>query len=121
MLGKWSWSFGVERDTVWRKVVVAKYGAISNYEPKDVKEGYGVGNWKVIVKVSLSFGATSNWGWVWDLVEKIKVWKDRWCCVSSLKELFSLAWEKLGIIYQHYVGSGGNGGWNFKLRRNLND
>uniref|UniRef100_A0A2N9EFL4 Reverse transcriptase domain-containing protein n=1 Tax=Fagus sylvatica TaxID=28930 RepID=A0A2N9EFL4_FAGSY len=28
LLGKWLWRFGVERDALWRKVIIAKYGAL---------------------------------------------------------------------------------------------
>ena len=49
LLGKWCWRFALEREFLWRRVIVGKFGE----EPRGWcslarREGYGVGLWKVI-------------------------------------------------------------------------
>lgn len=55
LLGKWLWRFGIERDNLWRKVIVAKYGLMSDWMSKDPQEGYGFGLWKFILFCKLEF------------------------------------------------------------------
>ena len=59
LLGKWLWTFGYEREALWRRVIRAKYGAeegdwCSNF----VLGSYGVSLWKTIVVVGLLFLTT---------------------------------------------------------------
>ena len=48
-LGKWLWSYGTERDALWRKVIEAKYGdGGGGWRTKPVTGTYGVSVWKSI-------------------------------------------------------------------------
>ena len=49
LLGKWLWRFGVERESLWRQVVMVKYGALEGGWTSKMPTGtYGVGLWKFI-------------------------------------------------------------------------
>lgn len=36
MLGKWLCRFGTDKENLWRKVMVARYGDLSECNPKDI-------------------------------------------------------------------------------------
>jgi hypothetical protein len=49
LLGKWLWRFGIEREALWRKVVMAKYGTMDGgWMSKVPTRPHGVGLWKSI-------------------------------------------------------------------------
>ena len=49
LLGKWFWRFASERDPLWKRVIVGKYGQVEGgWCSKVVREGHGVGVWKAI-------------------------------------------------------------------------
>ena len=49
LLGKWLWRFGTEREALWRKVVVTKYGILAGGWMSNIPTGpHGVGLWKLI-------------------------------------------------------------------------
>lgn len=86
MLAKWFWRFGMERDSLWRRVVVARYGEISPWESKEVRFRHGCGVWKSIQKIKEGF---------WNFIRfnlrsgrKIKFWKDRWIGDYPLRDVF---------------------------------
>ena len=87
LLGKWCWRFALEREFLWRRVIVGKFGE----EPRGWcslarREGYGVGLWKVIrggweaFKVSTSFIVSNG--------RRTKFWHDVWCGDAPLKDPF---------------------------------
>lgn len=43
LLAKWLWRFGVERESLWQKVVVARFGFKSVRECKEVRVRHGCG------------------------------------------------------------------------------
>lgn len=45
---------------------MAKYGALFDWEPKDVKEGYSVGNWKGTVKAKSLF-----WSYIIQIMTRV--------------------------------------------------
>ncbi|RVW38516.1 putative ribonuclease H protein [Vitis vinifera] len=45
LLGKWSWKFVVERDSLWKQVIIDKFGVEEGgWCSREVKEAYGVGD-----------------------------------------------------------------------------
>ena len=49
LLGKWSWRFVTEREPLWKRVIVGKYGQEDGgWCTKGVTERYEVGVWKAI-------------------------------------------------------------------------
>lgn len=55
LLAKWIWWFGVERGSLWHKVVVARFGEILAWKFKEICVRHGCGVWKSILVVSRGF------------------------------------------------------------------
>ena len=50
-LGKWLWSFPLERESFWRKVIIGKFGEVERgWTTREVRESYGMSIWKDIRK-----------------------------------------------------------------------
>nr|CAN83110.1 hypothetical protein VITISV_026572 [Vitis vinifera] len=51
LLGKWVWRFAIEKDNLWKKVLLVKYGQEGfGWRTNEVRGTYGVGVWKEILK-----------------------------------------------------------------------
>jgi hypothetical protein len=87
LLGKWLWRFGMEKEALWRQVIVEKYGSMEGGWMSKVPIGpYGVGLWKFIRHrwdkfsrlLKFEVGAGTN----------IRFWDDVWCGGEPLKDVF---------------------------------
>ncbi|RVW15177.1 LINE-1 reverse transcriptase-like [Vitis vinifera] len=93
-----------EEDFFWRKVVGVKYGRLGfGWRTKEARGTFGVGVWRDILKES---------SWCWDNIE-FKVGKGT--------KLFELAVQRNASVNEMWDSSLGQGGWNIRLSRNLND
>ncbi|RVW48874.1 LINE-1 retrotransposable element ORF2 protein [Vitis vinifera] len=87
LLGKWVWRFAIDRDDLWKQVIVAKYGQEGlGWRAKKAYGTIGVGVWKEIWKES---------DWCWDNMgfivgkgNKINFWTDVWCEDTRLAQSF---------------------------------
>ncbi|RVW96549.1 hypothetical protein CK203_020432 [Vitis vinifera] len=60
LLGKWSWKFVVKRDSLWKQVIIDKFGVEEGgWCSREVKGAYGVGVWKAIRKDWENIGSRS--------------------------------------------------------------
>jgi len=93
LLGKWCWRLLVERDGLWRKVLVARYGA----EDGGLEAGGRSCSswWREIVRIRDSLGEGSE-GWFMSSVRRqvgdgadTDFWRDRWCGPVPLRDRFS--------------------------------
>ena len=51
LLGKWSCKFAIERNSLWKQVIIDKYGVEEGgWCLREVRGAYGVGVWKAIRK-----------------------------------------------------------------------
>ncbi|RVX19303.1 putative serine/threonine protein phosphatase 2A regulatory subunit B''gamma [Vitis vinifera] len=124
LLGKWIWRFAIEEDSFWRKVVGVKYGRLGfGWRTKEARGTFGVGVWRDILKES---------SWCWDNIEfkvgkgtKVSFWTDHWCgneeLAQTFPQLFELAVQRNASVNEMWDSSLGQGGWNIRLSRNLND
>ncbi|RVW53252.1 Transposon TX1 uncharacterized 149 kDa protein [Vitis vinifera] len=124
LLGKWIWRFAIEEDSFWRKVVGVKYGRLGfGWRTKEARGTFGVGVWRDILKES---------SWCWDNIEfkvgkgtKVNFWTDHWCgneeLAQTFPQLFELAVQRNASVNEMWDSSLGQGGWNIRLSRNLND
>ena len=87
LLGKWSWKFVVERDSLWKQVIIDKFGVEEgDWCSREVKGAYGVGVWKAIRKDWENIHSRSCF--VVGNGRKVKFWKDLWCEDQILKDAF---------------------------------
>lgn len=121
LLGKWLWRFGVDRESLWRKVIVVKHDLLLEWLLKDPRDGYGTGWWKFIllckeflkfIRFKLGLGVA------------IRFWEDIWCGDIPLKVelngIYSLVVNKYGSVADNFE-FGDGGGWISCLRKNFND
>jgi hypothetical protein len=124
LLGKWLWRYGVERDALWRQVVLAKYGSLEGDWMSRVPMGpYGVGLWKFIrsgwVKFSkfLKFEVGNG--------TRIQFWDDIWCCAEPLKamfpDLYRIACVPEATVADHMQVRGGAVTWEVHFIRMAHD
>uniref|UniRef100_A0A2N9EHP5 Reverse transcriptase domain-containing protein n=1 Tax=Fagus sylvatica TaxID=28930 RepID=A0A2N9EHP5_FAGSY len=87
LLGKWLWRFGVEKEALWRQVIVEKYGSMEGGWMSKVPIGpYGVGLWKFIRHRWDKFSRLLKFE-VGDGTN-IRFWEDVWCGGEPLKDVF---------------------------------
>lgn len=55
LLAKWLWRFGTERDSLWRRVVVAIFDELNMWRSNEVRARYGCELWKSILKMTAVF------------------------------------------------------------------
>lgn len=55
LLAKWLQRFGIEKDSLWRKVVVVRCGEGSHWESRKSRRRHGCGLWKSIMAVKEDF------------------------------------------------------------------
>lgn len=55
LLAKWLWRFEMERDSLWRSVVVARFWKHSVWESNEVRARHGCEIWESILKVMAEF------------------------------------------------------------------
>ena len=124
LLGKWVWRYAYEKDNLWKTVIGVKYGQEGcGWKTKEVCGPFGVGLWKDIMK---------EVDWCWENIEfkvgkgnRVLFWTDKWCgneaLAQSYPQLFTLAGHKNAKICEVWDSSMGQGGWNLRLARDLND
>ena len=123
-LGKWCWRFASEQDSLWKQVIVRKFGEEDGHWcPGDSRESHGVGLWKVIRNGWMEFSKRVDF----KLRDGrgVRFWKDRWCGEDSLEEafprLYYLASSKDAWVAQLWDRSGNLGYWNPVFTRLNND
>lgn len=55
LLSKWLWRFGVEEDSLWRRVIALKYGVQIDGNPRQPRGPYGLSPLKGIMKMFHDF------------------------------------------------------------------
>ncbi|RVW90826.1 putative ribonuclease H protein [Vitis vinifera] len=71
LLGKWCWRFTSEQDSLWKQVIVRKFGEEDGgWCSGDSRESHGVGLWKAIRKGWMEFSkrVALRWGMVEECV-----------------------------------------------------
>jgi hypothetical protein len=89
LLGKWFWRFGLEDNKLWRRVLVAKYGAdLGGWRISHIRSPYGCGVWKGIMLGWDDYFQHSEL--VVGLGSRIRFWQDKWCGDSALMDRFPI-------------------------------
>ena len=124
LLGKWLWRFGVERDAVWKRVIMEKYGSMEGGWMSKVPTGpYGVGLWKHIWHGWSSFARFLSFE-VGD-GSRIRFWDDVWCGGDPLRkvfpELYRIARVKEGVVADFLHIRGDSVHWEVNFTRLIQD
>lgn len=61
LLAKWLWRYAVDRDSLWRRMIVKKYGETNHWESKRLSCSYGVSCWKGIINQLDDFKKSLGW------------------------------------------------------------
>ncbi|KAE8655416.1 hypothetical protein F3Y22_tig00117027pilonHSYRG00012 [Hibiscus syriacus] len=126
LLNKWIWRFSEDTESLWKKIIVAKY----NYDPlailpKGISARSSNGLWKEIVcsVISNEEDFLLDVRCVMGNGVRIDFWSDFWTGVRSLKEAFpriyGLVIKKQGKISEFGSWVNGLWSWNIELRREL--
>ena len=124
LLEKWCWRFASKQDSLWKQVIVRKFGEEDGgWCSGDSRESHGVGLWKAIRKGWMEFSKRVAFK-VGD-GRRVHFWKDRWCGEDSLDEafprLYYLASSKDAWVAQLWDQSRNLGYWNPVFTRLNND
>ncbi|KAJ9704891.1 hypothetical protein PVL29_003103 [Vitis rotundifolia] len=124
LLGKWIWRYACDKDSLWKQVIMTKYGQEGHgWRPKKASGAGGVGVWKEILKESE--WCWGNMGFLAGKGSKIRFWTDTWCSDSALSQcfpsLFAMAAHRSSTVEEMWDTSSGQGGWNLNFLRDFND
>lgn len=126
LLGKWKWSYFIEKNALWRKVITELHGSKAGFNSNDHRN-LRTGVWKKIVKcchnidsIGVPFGKS--------IIRKVgggsetKFWTDSWCEAGiKLKDLFprlfALEVEKNCLVSDrwHFCNDIWCGSWNWRF------
>jgi hypothetical protein len=120
LLGKWLWRFGNERESLWRDVILSKYGCLpGGWTSATISGLYGVGLWKNIKKDWIYFARFLRFE-VGDGTQ-IKFWNDPWCEIGPLKEaypeLYRISRDKKAWVADHLNYQNGVVMWSLNFIR----
>ncbi|XP_026450968.1 phospholipid:diacylglycerol acyltransferase 1-like [Papaver somniferum] len=122
LICKWWWRFNSEKQALWRRGMVSKYGSAGfDRETKAPKQAQGCGVWKNIYKHLQVFKSSSS----------IKVgegtsvlfWEDRWVgdhpLATKFPHLYAIASTKNWTVNKCAATVNSGGSWNLGLDRRL--
>lgn len=116
---KWLWKFVSPEVSLWKEVIIEKYGMEDKWMTEVITNPYNCSVWRSIRNL-------------WQLVkertsckvgngEKVAFWNDIWCGQEALKHTFpvlhSLSQGQEATVAELWTGQG----WNLFLRSGLND
>ncbi|XP_026432710.1 uncharacterized protein LOC113330060 [Papaver somniferum] len=118
LLAKWSWRFGIEKNSLWYKLIVEKYGCnYSHWVPGPVFSSHGVSCWKTISDL-----VNNNSSLCIHSGTRVSFWYDKWIGTSSLAIHFNLLCKldrhQFGSLADHITP---DGAWRFYFKRILNN
>jgi len=116
---KWLWKFANEDHTLWKEVIIAKYGMEDKWMTKVVNTPYNCTVWRAIRNLwpMLYYRSRIKVG----DGQKTSFWEDKWNGATLMKqlhlELYVLCQQQQATVATMWTGQG----WNLFLRRHLND
>lgn len=104
LICKWLWRFGVEEDSLWKRVIASKYGVLLDGDPRLVRSLHGICSWKDIMGLCQGFkkGLRMEIG----NGQHMRFWEDKWCGQQPLKREFPLVFlmvaEPLALVSKYW-------------------
>ncbi|GMI86725.1 hypothetical protein HRI_002341800 [Hibiscus trionum] len=131
LLSKWIWKFSNERNSLWKKVICAKYNIDRHsMEPGDHCSASYSWLWKGIVKSFYSndeIGTCMRNNLIYQVGDgaSIKFWSDWWIgnapLMSNFPRIYALSVNKTGRVADFGVKDSQGWNWNVVLRRQVFD
>jgi hypothetical protein len=124
LLGKWLWCFMMEHDSLWKQVVVTKYGYESgSWSPGIIIGPYGMSFWKHIRQGWDCFSPHLNF--VLGCGSRIRFWLDIWCGENTLSRafllLFRIAQNREARVADYLCWQNRVSHWDVRFTRLLHD
>jgi len=127
LLGKWCWRLLVDRESMWYRVLVSRYGEV--YGRLEDGGRSGSNWWKDVVKIRDGIDSGGD-SWFEGCVERrvgdgedTLFWHDRWCGDASLRvcftKLYDLALNKSITVKDMFLLGWGEGGEAWRWLRRL--
>ena len=112
LLGKWLWRFFLERENLWRKVILGKFGEVEGgWTAREVRDSYGLSLWKDIRKGWEKF--THRTSILIGNGRRKRFWWDSWVGENKLKDvyptLFRISSHKNATV--RFMGYGRGSRW----------
>lgn len=128
LLGKWSWRLLVEKEALWSKVPMARYGALQDCRLQSGNHLAIAPTWWRDLNKSRYFGDFEDW--FKDGLRKLvgdgcetSFWRDTWAgqvtLATHFERLFQISNSKNHTIAEMGSWCNGNWSWNFSWRRTL--
>ncbi|WMV20542.1 hypothetical protein MTR67_013927 [Solanum verrucosum] len=119
LLLKWLWSLAADKQGLWKKIIIARYGREGPWTTQAVKTPYERGLWRTI---------RNQWPKMWgnSMIKvgnsrKTMFWNDIWVGQTPLRQqfpdIYNLNQQKIATISEVKNAQG----WNLSFRRLLND
>ncbi|KAK1320551.1 hypothetical protein QJS10_CPA03g00813 [Acorus calamus] len=124
LLAKWVWKFSDSPDAMWRTVVSGGLqGRRQRFLPLPKPSRCSSQVWKVIHRVGTPLSSVIRWRL--GKGDRIRFWTFHWCGSGPLMtvypELFEIASNKDGMVWEFWNDSEHGGGWTFHLQRRLSN
>lgn len=119
MLANWCWRFGQEKNRLWYRIIVDKYGDnFSIWIPNQVKSAHGVSCWKTIA--TTAYLVSTNSRLIIHSGATMSFWNDIWrgnsSISSSFPALYKISTNRDAKMVEMISM---DGSWMFSFKRNL--
>ncbi|GKV29684.1 hypothetical protein SLEP1_g38589 [Rubroshorea leprosula] len=132
LMGKWWGRLAENREGMWKKIIIEKYGKGGGHWQDWIAETRGIGSswWRDVCDINTMNGG--NYGWIKEGFgvnigegNTVSFWWDRWrgeeCLANIFPRLYLLSTEKMKMCSEMGRRINGSWEWNLSWRRSLFD
>lgn len=108
LLCKWFWRYDLEEESLWRKVVFAKFGVCDGWNLSVPHGAYGHSAWRAIMKHLNKF--VSGIDYEVGNGRRIGFWLDAWCggipLAMEYPDMFAIAEDPNTVVSRYFSAVG---------------